>query len=128
MRTLPDVNCLGFEEALEQHVHRPLIAMGARRTGQVSSRNLGLRGCQLLGDPTCEERLYKGTVRLVSESLGLPPMKLPSSLMAIRGRRTSKAYSVREDGPLPDFVEKNRVFSYAIPNQRRINFTTGIQI
>lgn len=94
--------------------------------GRPPSNHLGLAGGQCRfsrPDPVRLRRIY----RTISEITGWSAPICPDRFVSLTGRRTNlqiaAAVSPATNAGLADFLERRRVFSYALPYRDQINFT-----
>jgi len=123
---------IGFEQEMHEF-HEILRSRGIPQgRGQVASKHLGLKGYQCHFDPRDGEKMLS-LLKLIQEFTGWVPPEICniSGEPIFRGKRKSGTIKnmVREPyGSVDEFVKREQVFSYVIPNRGRINFTCGIHI
>ena len=134
INTFADIDTKSFEEEM-QNVFFPKIRKAgfSQGRGQVQSRHLKLRGYQCSFDnPDNCLRQLQNMFKLISQITGWKVPKIPGSYQAIKGTRNHPRYDyreIREDfGNLDNFLSSMKVFSYAIPNMGKMNYTNNIRI
>lgn len=113
-------------------LYRRLKAMGVKTgRGQVESRHLKLTGYQCqFRDPNESRSMVVSLLEMGKAVFGFRMPPLPETFVSVDGKRQPIRYSEIREGwdDFDTFLSKERVFSYAIPNAGRVNYTTGIRL
>lgn len=98
----------------------------------MASRHLHLGGYQCtFQDPLEYQPELQNLVDMIADIMDWDSFKIPSEMDVLDGNRTSNyRYSdvVSDYDGIDEFLETEQVFSYAVPNGGRSNFTTDIDI
>ncbi len=117
-----------FEEKLEKLVLRKLRQINLdHRTASVASKFLRLKGYQArIRNPITEYEEIQRLLDFISQSGKLCKTKCPTTYSRIEGNRR-QINLAHLGASLPHFLSQNKVFSYAIIDERNINYTRFIK-
>jgi len=132
LKTFPLIDTRDFERLMRDVLYRRLKAMGVKTgRGQVESRHLKLAGYQCqFRDPNESRSMVVSLLEMGKAVFGFRMPPLPERFVPVNGKRQPIRYSeIRERwDDFDGFLARERVFSYAIPNAGRVNYTTGIRL
>jgi len=132
--TFADIESEKFEEEMQDVLFPRISQTGFKQgIGQVGSRHLKLRGYQCnFENPNNYGRQIRNMFSLISQITSWTVPTIPQSYNSIQGTRNKPRYdykSMRENfGNLDSFLQKMKVFSYAIPNVGKMNYTNKISL
>jgi hypothetical protein len=118
--TVDACNTRDYEEAMGEFLKefRRNVPLPVGR-GQIQSVNLGLHGYQCrYSDPRSEAGLVQQTLDYLADLMNFQPMHFPHEYRQIPGVRN------RHVSDLADFIVREEIFSYVMPNSGIINFTS----
>lgn len=119
--TFKEVDTADYERYMEAFFGRLISQTGFKRgRGQVASRHLKLCGLQCTFKQPDEHSLscVRRLADFVSDIAGYSAPEIPAEYQHVTGIRNPN----RKD--LAGFLEREKVFSYVIPNRDTINYTT----
>jgi len=134
INTLTDIDTEEFEEEMRDIFIPKISQTGFKQgVGQVESKHLKLRGHQCnFEDPNSNIDQIRNTFSLISRITGWTAPTIPDSYESIRGTRNKPRYDYKSIidnfGNLDGFLQKMKVFSYAIPNMGKMNYTNKIDL
>jgi len=130
--TLKETISQKFEKEMRNVLYPALTKSGfTGGRGQVSSVHLGLRGFRCnFKDPNKDRERINNLIKIISEITGWKEMKIPVSYIEIPGKRGKMLNSELRNQykTLDNFLEKEKVFSYAVVERGEITYTTGISL
>jgi hypothetical protein len=118
--SVEDCRTLPYEEGMHEFLTEfdLNVPLPAGR-GQTRSLHLGITGFQCrYDDPRTQSGQVQQTLNYLAELMGWRPMSFPAGYQEIVGIRN------RHQTNLPDFLHRENIFSYALPNAGVINFTS----
>jgi hypothetical protein len=97
---------------------------------QRRSKHLNLGGHQCVWNKPDDLIKVRRVTDLIERRFGWRAPMFPSEWQSIVGKRQSASLSdlIKQYGSFDKFLAKEEVFSYVIPNFKRINYTTGINL
>ena len=122
------IDTLEFENRIKTLIDAIALTGIAVSRGQVESNHLRLRGgqCQIK-NPNLEYEKVVKVFDLISEITGWSVPGFPIHYNVINGIRTSSSLTdTVTNNRLDSFLRENLVFSYVLPGQGKINYTSGI--
>jgi hypothetical protein len=127
IKTFPNTLTKSFEERMMKEVYPKLQNIGFDPgRAQITTLNLKLRGYQCaFNDPTNYVSKLGDLIKFIGEVMGWKELKIPIKYKSICGKRKNITYQEIRDkfGNLDSFLEKEKVFSYSIPNRGQVNYT-----
>lgn len=132
--TVEKIDSQEFEITMRDDVFSRLEKIGfARGKGQVQSRFLRLGGYQCqFSNPNVTKSNIQELANLISEIFCWSRLEIPENYTLIKGRRNPESYDLSKVrkiyGGLPNFLTRENVFSYVIPNNGKINYTKDVLI
>lgn len=123
-----EIDTIEFEMQIQDIMERISETGVSVSKGQVTSKHLRLHGgqCQWK-NPTNENAAVNRMLDLIGDVTGWKRPTLPETFKVMGGKRiSSETTNLVSGGRMDSFLEKNRVFSYVIPNRNRINYTVDI--
>lgn len=121
LETVAECETRGFEAAMAKLFARlaPLEGFRQQKRGQIKSRHLGLQGFQFrIEDPAAEHPQIQAALRELGAIMGWKAPTLSPMRELIRG--TTNPHKT----DLARFLERERVFSYAIRNAEVVVYTS----
>ncbi len=119
-----------FEKRVDELLYPELKSLGAvSGRGKLISMHRKLRSIQYQCNPDWDEDVILNLLHLFARHLSWTPPKLPEIMRRVDGQRKRIPLSeVRKTG-LEEWLKSRKVFSYAIPAPRTLNYTTfGYQV
>ena len=92
--------------------------------GKLSSKHLNISSRQYQFNPDWDEDVVLKLLQLFGKILGWTPPEIPNIVKSIEGIRQKVPLAFIKEKGLVNFLNKKRVFSYAIPSPRIFNFTS----
>jgi hypothetical protein len=127
IKTFPKTMDKQFEERMMKEVYSKLQNIGFESgRAQIVTLHLKLRGYQCaFKDPTNYVSKIQDLIKFIGGVMGWKQIGIPVKYKCICGKRANISYSeIRgQYGNLDNFLEEKKVFSYSIPNQRKVNYT-----
>jgi hypothetical protein len=124
--TTYNIDSLAFETIIQNKIYPSIINTGfSQGYGQVRSRHLNLTGfqCQFI-NPIIDKIKLEKLINLICNIFEWNIPSLPEDYNITTGER--KSSNIEEEcyqKGLAPFIEEKNIFSYVIPNYRRINYT-----
>ena len=119
------VKSKAFEERIDHQFYPILQSLGAvSRNSKLKSLKLKIKSKQFQFNPDWDMDVVLNLFTLFGKHLGWTPPTIPDSLNFIPGQRFKLPLSAIKVKGLQSFLKERKVFSYAIPSPRIINFTT----
>ena len=119
------VNTHMFEKRIDQLLYPTLKEIGAiSGRGKLSGKHSNIIGRQYQFNPDWDEDVILHLFRLFGRHLKYSPPALPRIVKRLEGNRKKASLSEVKKIGLAEFIRKEKIFSYAIPSPRVINYTT----
>lgn len=129
-RAIKNVDSAAFEQNMQTFLFSKFDAIQwDRKSGQKRSKHLKLETSQLQMNPDWDMSEMRNLLKFIAGAFSWKLPKIPKNFLKIKGKRISaKTETVlRRHKTLSDWVIKEKVFSYALPSFRTINFTKGFK-
>jgi hypothetical protein len=127
IKYLQSVDTQDFEQNIKRYVYDELQKLGFRKgRSQIRTRYLRLGGYQFdFKNPNQYITQINNLIRFLSDITGWAEIEIPQAYVSICGKRFTVEYKmVREKyGNFDSFLSHEKVFSYAIPNRNKLNYT-----
>ena len=119
------VNTKTYEKRVDEELYPLLHSMQAvSGKGKLRSNYLNIQSRQYQFNPDWDEDVVLKLLRLFGKTLGWTPSEIPEIVKSIEGIRQKVPLALIKEKGLSNFLQKRRVFSYAIPSPRIFNFTS----
>lgn len=132
VNTFDQTNSLEFETEMRDQIFKTIdIAELADDDNiQRRSKHLNLGGHQCVWNKPDDLIKVRRVTDLIERRFGWRAPMFPREWQSIVGKRQSASLSdlIKQHGSFDKFLAKEKVFSYVIPNFKRINYTTGINL
>ena len=93
------------------------------RTGKIQSRYYNIKSRQLWFNPDWDQDIILNLINYFAEKLNWTPPKIPSISSRIDGKKNKITLSKIKNDGLDSFINKNKVFSYAMISNRTMSYT-----
>ncbi len=114
-----------FEKRIDQDLYPLLKTIGAiSNKSKLKSNHLNISSQQYQFNPDWDEDVIINLFNIFAQYLGWTPPKLPIINKSIEGKRHKVPLTLVKQIGLQKFLNKNNIFSYAIPSPRIFNFTS----
>ena len=124
-RLFDKINTKTFEKKIDRNLYPLLKKLDAiNDKSKLKSKNLNIQSIQYQFNPDWDENVIWHLLRLFAKELNWTPPQMPLIKSRIEGKRAKIPLAYIKDMGLLDFINKKRIFSYAIPSPRIFNFTT----
>ena len=114
-----------FEKDIDQTLYPILKEICAfSDKSKLKSKFLKIQSQQYQFNPDWDEDVVLNLFKLYGKSLGWTPPPIPDLEYCIEGIRKKVPLSLVKEKGLSRFIQKNQIFSYAIPSPKIFNFTS----
>tara|TARA_Y100000996_G_scaffold25220_1_gene18071 strand:+ start:7963 stop:8886 length:924 start_codon:yes stop_codon:yes gene_type:complete len=93
------------------------------QTGKIQSRYYNIKSRQLWFNPDWDQDIILNLINYFAEKLNWTPPQIPSISNRIDGKKNKITLSKIKDDGLDSFINKNKVFSYAMISNRTMSYT-----
>lgn len=93
------------------------------QTGKIKSRYYNIKSRQLWFNPDWDQDIILNLINYFAEKLDWTPPQIPIISNRIDGKRNKITLSKIKDDGLDSFINKNKVFSYAMISNRTMSYT-----
>jgi len=119
------INTKTFEKRIDDSLYPILQNVGAiSKKSKLKSKHLNITSKQFQFNPDWDEDIILKLFYLFGKNLDWTPPPIPKIIKNIEGHRNKIPLSYLKEIGLSAFLNKNHVFSYAIPSPRIFNFTS----
>ncbi len=119
------VDSKGYEKEIDQNLYPMLELMNAiSGKSKLKSKHLNIKSKDYQFNPDWDEDIIIKLLNLFAINLEWTPPEIPKIIKSISGQRKKVPLALIKQAGLINFLNQNRVFSYAIPSPRIFNFTS----
>jgi hypothetical protein len=119
------INSKKFEKQIDENLYPMLQLMNAiSGKSKLKSKYLNIKSKQYQFNPDWDEDIILKLLNLFAINLEWTPPEIPKIIQSITGDRKKVPLALIKQTGLINFLNNNRVFSYAIPSPRVFNFTS----
>ena len=119
-----NINELDFEKKIDSFFYPKLLTMGASsKFGRLTSIHLKIKSRECIFNPDWDTDIILKLFTLFADYLGWTPPKIPIISKRISGERFKESLQNISEIGLENFIDKKKIFSYAITNPENFNYT-----
>ena len=119
-----NIDSLDYDKSVDQIFYPSLINIGATSGfSKLQSKYLKIKSRESKFNPDWDEDVILNLLNLFAEHFSWNPLTLPTINKTINGKKNSIAINKVIDMGLSNFIQKNKLFSYAITSPKTIKYT-----